>query len=60
MVGVGEGDDEAALVVHQAVHRDAALFELGRGEHGDQLVQEVGRGLEKVGKSVPHGLIQSI
>ena len=60
VVGVGEGDDKAALVVHQAVHGHVSLLQLAGGQHGDQLVQQVGGRLEQVGQCIPHGGIQRI
>ena len=60
VVGVGEGDDEAALLVDQAVHGDPPLLELRGGEQGDELVQQIRRRLEEVRQRVVHRLLQRL
>jgi hypothetical protein len=49
VVGLGEGDDHVARILHEMVDRNAASDEDRRREHGDELMKQVRHLFKQVG-----------
>ena len=56
VVRSGKGHDELACVLVRSVHRDVVLGQPRRGQHGDELEQQIRRRREQIG----HGFFEAL